>query len=181
MAVFLPDLGEEGTSKALDELKKLLEENSAKVTAEDLWGLRDFAYTIKKHDQGYYVVLNLEMDPEKLPELEKPLNLNKELLRFMFVKLPKNYTFKTLAEYEEEAEKEAEELAKEKAEKEEAKARRNPKRAPRPAKTAPKKEEKKEEVKEVKKEKKIEKLVKPDLSEVDKKLKSIIDDPDITL
>lgn len=196
MVILSPDLGEEKTKKELDEVRELITSNGGKITFEDIWGVREFAYTIKKYDEGYYAVINFELVPKKLKELETPLNLSQKVLRYLVTKAPKNYTPITLEEYQEMAKKEDVEAEKAKNE--------SKKGLPRPApktieskkvepkveakKEKPKSEEVKEESKseEVKEEPKEavpakEKAEDAKLDEVDEKLKSIINDPDITL
>ncbi|MFA7686032.1 MAG: 30S ribosomal protein S6 [Candidatus Gracilibacteria bacterium] len=213
MLILQPDLGVERTTEVLQEMKDLIAEASGKITHEDLWGLRELAYVIKKQRQGYYAVLNFTADPLKVKEFEKQLNIHQGILRYLIQKTPKNYEIKTLAEYEEIAKEDAlkaQEEAKAKAEKGGGDSRggdnrgRN-RRFERPETPAPKRSEEKPvktekpAVKEEKEEKKPVKKVKKEepveeteekpkakkqaatLEDVDAKLKSIIDDPDITL
>lgn len=189
MTIFFTDLGESGIKKELDEIKEHLTSNSGEIFHEDIWGMRDLAYTIKKQTEGFYVVLNFTYPTEKISELEKSLNINPAVIRYLIVKTPINYTVKTLAEYDAEEEKMAKEEEAKKAEKEEKRSpmpakkvmkptKEEPK-APKVEKVEPKKEEK--EVEEEKPAKKAKKETKSSLDEFDQKLKSIIDDPDITL
>jgi small subunit ribosomal protein S6 len=200
MLILQPDLGEEKTATVLKEVKELILEGEGKISHEDLWGIRDLAYTIKRQRQGFYVVLNFTANPKSVKEMEKQLNLNQAILRYLVQKTPKHHEVKTLAEYEEIAKAEelkAKEEAKAKTEKQErgdvrgrkfVKPEKTKVEAAKPAKKEEKKIEK--PVKKVKKEEEIEEKVeeKPakkkqaaTLEDVDAKLKSIIDDPDITL
>lgn len=190
MAIFSPDLGEENTKKELDELKEIITSHGGNITHEDIWGLRDFAYTIKKYDQGYYVVFNFATDPSKIKELEHPLNLNQNVIRYLVTKTTSAYEIKTLAKYEEEAEAESQEEEKKNQDKEDEKKKAAAKRHAKKIveKVIEKKEVKKEEKvkeeappKEVPTEEEAPKKKTQKLDDVDEKLKSIIDDPDITL
>ncbi len=223
MLILPPDIGEDKTKKELDEIRKFIKDEKGEILSEDLWGVREFAYTIKKYDEGFYAVIDFHIDPKQIAELEKFLNLQQKVLRFITIKIPESYTMRTLEEYkkeeETEAKKEREEKEKQEQEKE---VKRSVKRtvkpkeeAPRKEKVyvkkeesaddkpkkeapkeeesvmkAPKKEEKEEEVekKEAKEEAKEEPKkkeefdpIKTDLKDVDEKLRSIIDDPDISL
>ncbi len=179
-----------GFEKTLEEIRKLITGENGVITFEDIWGLRDLAYRIKGNNQGYYVVLNFSFDPAEIKNLERTLTITPELLRFLLLKTDKNYTPKSLKEYEQEAilareEQKAQEEAK-KEEKKPAKVEKRP-YVKKPVKETAKKiektekEEKEEEVEEVKEIKMKEPAKKTTLEEVDEKLKSIIDDPDITL
>lgn len=188
--MFTPDLGEEETNKELDEVRELITSNGGNIFNEDIWGVRELAYPIRKQEQAFYAVFNFEMPPQNLKDLEKPMGLNQQLVRYLITKTPSNYEMVTLEEYEEVAAKEKEEREKEKAEKE-ANKRRPASPKPRETKKIERKEAPKKEVKEEKKEEPKEEAApetvapkrekKPKLDEVDEKLKSIIDDPDISL
>jgi len=202
MLILHPEMGEEKTNHELAEIRELISHNGGKIEHEDLWGVKDMSYTIKKQDKGFYVVLNLTMDSLKVKALEKPLNINQAVLRYMILRTPEKYEYKTLKQYEEERVKELEERKKAQEEKEEIE--RKP-RGRAPIKKVLKKEEPVEEKIEKKEKKTTKKTGKPEIEEepvkkeekpekkistksskstledVDKKLKSIIDDPDITL
>lgn len=204
MAIFLHDIGEAAINKELDELRKYISSNGGEVLNEDAWGIRDMSYRIKKQDKGYYYILSFSLDTLKLGEMQRALVINPTVVRSLITKLPLKFVFRTFAEYQEEEEK-AQALKEEaKREKEAKKNQSGPgPRTPRfekserkgkpetktytpAAKVEVKKEEKKAEVA-VEEPKKVEKKTKKaapskvKLEEVDAKLKSIIDDPDITL
>lgn len=172
MVILYPDLGEKETEKALDNVRELITSNGGKITAEDIWGIREFAYTIKKYDQGFYAVLNFEMPKSAVKELDKPLNIDQTVIRYLVTSLPDSYKLTTLAEYEEQWAAAEEEEKQEKAKK--AKSKPQPKAAA-PKKAAAKKEEKPKKAAEKEEDSKSK------LEDVDEKLKNIINDPDISL
>ncbi len=114
MVILLPDLGEEGTKKEMDVIRSLITENGGEIFNEDIWGVRDLSYKIKKQEEGFYLVFNFSMSSLKVKNLEDPLNLNQKVLRYLILSLPKAYEIKTLASYEAEAEQAKEEEAKKK-------------------------------------------------------------------
>ncbi len=57
-----------------------------KVLKEEVWGKRVLAYPIKHFSEGVYVLLNFEATPAKVKDLEKKLNLDEDLLRFLIVR-----------------------------------------------------------------------------------------------
>lgn len=183
MFILLPDLGEKKCTEEINEVKNLITSAGGEIFHEDVWGIRDLAYRIKKQDQGYYVVLNFSMDGQAISEIGHNMNINQAVMRYMFTTTPINYNMITLEQYEEAAAAEEVEKEREKAEKEEKEsAKRKP--APKPApKPEPKKmvpvEEKAKPKAEVKEE--APKKVESKIEDVDAKLKSIIDDPDISL
>ena len=60
---------------------KYFKKFNIEVEKEDLWGVRKFAYPIKKQDSGYYIVLNINVKDEKIPNLMKELELEDNVLR----------------------------------------------------------------------------------------------------
>lgn len=182
MVIIKPDIGEDGAKKRMEEVKKLISRQKGEIFFEDPWGLRDLAYPIKKQDRGFYTVLNFMLLPEMLKEIDTTLRLEPEVLRHMIVTLPFKYEPKTLVTMEEEQKAKEEIIMKEKEAKQE-------KRSMKSKVTKVKKEEKEEvevskpteESKSPSSEESAKKTKKKEtsLEDVDAKLKSIIDNPDI--
>lgn len=59
--------------------------DAGEVVAVDHWGIRQLAYPIEGRNTGYYVVSQFETDPSSLPEFERALKLDDELLRYLLV------------------------------------------------------------------------------------------------
>ncbi|MBU0667547.1 30S ribosomal protein S6 [Patescibacteria group bacterium] len=187
MVLISPDIGGDAIQSRLEEIRKLITSQKGEIFFEDIWGLRDLAYNIKKHDRGYYAVFDFNLDGD-LDEVDTTCRLENEILRHMLVRLPCAYEAKSLASMEEEEEKPLMEELKDAPER---KSTKKPvkKVAPAPAEEEageidePKAEKAKEEKEE--KEEKAVKAVKadepkqPSLEDVDAKLKSIIDNPDL--
>src|SRR3989338_10334489 len=53
--------------------------------------MREMAYKIKGSAKGYYAVYNFVGEPEGLPAIQKELNLQVGVLRYMAVKMPDDY------------------------------------------------------------------------------------------
>jgi len=99
MLVFQPDLLETAKDKKLRDFEKFLEENGGKVKMKDDWGKRKLAYKIGKHDTGIYVVLNVILPPSFNKELDEHLRIDKDIVRYLHIALPDDYTY---ARFEEE-------------------------------------------------------------------------------
>lgn len=194
MLIFPSDLGEEGVKNEVEELRQQIK-GEGEIHNVDLWGKRELSYRIKKQDSGFYVVLTMDFLAEKISEFEKMLNISPAVIRYLLMKTPASYQFKSFQHYQDEAEKAEMEEAEKKQDAENAKEKsakeREAKMKERIKKAEPVKEIKKvveEEVEEAeekpaKTEKKPKKAAqeKSNLEDLDKKLKSIIDDPDISL
>ncbi|MBI3109851.1 30S ribosomal protein S6 [Candidatus Daviesbacteria bacterium] len=80
--VLKPDMEEKARKEFLDGLKKKFE----KVVKEDLWGVRDLAYPIKKQAKGFYAHFELEADPKAAKGLDKILKLEEDIIRYLLVR-----------------------------------------------------------------------------------------------
>jgi small subunit ribosomal protein S6 len=84
--IFHPSLDEAAVEKTLERFHKLVTgPKGAEVTAVDHWGVRQLAYPVRKQNQGYYVVAQFLTDPTRLPEFERILGLEDDLMRFLVV------------------------------------------------------------------------------------------------
>ena len=83
--IFDTQLPEETINEKLDRFHTQLTGTGAEVTAVDTWGRRQLAFPIRKRTGGYYVVSQFRADPTALPEFERLLKLDEELLRFLIV------------------------------------------------------------------------------------------------
>ncbi len=80
-----PDL-EIDLDKASDKVKAIISKNGGSVTAEDNWGKRKLAYTIKGHDMAVYVFYTVSMPPAGVAPVEATLNITDEVIRFLITK-----------------------------------------------------------------------------------------------
>ena len=55
------------------------------ITATDVWGRRQLTFPIKKKSAGTYVIVQFNAAQDALPEFERLLKLDEELLRYLVV------------------------------------------------------------------------------------------------
>jgi small subunit ribosomal protein S6 len=87
-AVYIFDsaLDDEKINTKLERYHALLTEGSGgEISAMDHWGRRPLAYSVEDRDNGYYVVAHFNTDPTALPEYERILRLDEDLLRYLIV------------------------------------------------------------------------------------------------
>ncbi len=87
-AVYIFDsaLEESAVNEKLDRYHGLVaSEESGQVAAVDHWGKRQLAYAIDDHQNGYYVVTHFTTEASRLPEFERALKLDDDLLRYLIV------------------------------------------------------------------------------------------------
>jgi len=83
--IFDATLDEDSVNKKLEKFHPLVVEKSGEVVAVDHWGTRQMAYPVKKQNTGYYVVAQVRAEADGLPEFERMLRLDVELLRYLIV------------------------------------------------------------------------------------------------
>jgi small subunit ribosomal protein S6 len=83
--IFDSSLDEAKINEKLDRFHGLLTGDGGQITAVDQWGKRPLAYPIEDRDNGHYVVSQFTTDTTKLPEFERILKLDEDLLRYLVV------------------------------------------------------------------------------------------------
>ncbi|WP_338985137.1 30S ribosomal protein S6 [Spiroplasma endosymbiont of Diplazon laetatorius] len=63
------------------KLHDVLTANGGKILESEDWGLRDFAYVIKKKKKGYYTVVIVETDSANINEFERVSRIDKNVVR----------------------------------------------------------------------------------------------------
>ncbi len=70
----------------LEKVKEELAKAGANILKEEDMGDRELAYQIKKEARGHYVLLDIEVAPDKIVSIEKDIKLFNEVLKFLFIK-----------------------------------------------------------------------------------------------
>ncbi|HEY0019487.1 MAG TPA: 30S ribosomal protein S6 [Longimicrobium sp.] len=84
--IFAPSLEEAQVTEKLDRYHGLLTgTNGGEITATDHWGRRQLAYAVERQSSGYYVVEHFRAPGEALPEFERALKLDDDVLRYLVV------------------------------------------------------------------------------------------------
>jgi len=86
MVIMNPDLDEEGFAAELERLQARLTDVGGEVQKVDVMGRRRLAYPIRKRTEGHYVVIRYRFSALELPELERWLKLNENVLRYLNVR-----------------------------------------------------------------------------------------------
>ncbi len=77
---------EEEQGKISEQVKDLIFKNEGKITKEGGLGILKLAYPIKQVNQGNYIVLEFDVEPEAAKVIDKELKLMNEVLRHLIVK-----------------------------------------------------------------------------------------------
>lgn len=80
-----PNVEETGVKSLIEKFSNLIN-NDGKVEKVEELGMRKLAYEIKKHKEGYYVVITFEANPELIRELERIYRITDEVIKFIVIK-----------------------------------------------------------------------------------------------
>ena len=83
--IFDSVLTEDQVNEKLERYHQHITDGRGEITAVDPWGKRQLAYPIKKKTTENYVVVQFTADAESLPELERTLKLDDDLIRYLIV------------------------------------------------------------------------------------------------
>ena len=86
MFIVKPELDEEQVGSATDKVHQLVVANGGNVTKTASWGKRRLAYQVGPYKEGYYVVSNFEVEPDKVVELERVLKISDTVFRHLLVR-----------------------------------------------------------------------------------------------
>ncbi len=82
-----PGLDGKQQERVLEAVKTRFVGSEGKVKKEDKWGNREFAYPINKQTKGYYVHFEVETDPKLAKGLDKFLQLEEDILRYLLIRV----------------------------------------------------------------------------------------------
>tara|TARA_A100000164_G_C21584909_1_gene620196 strand:+ start:54 stop:398 length:345 start_codon:yes stop_codon:yes gene_type:complete len=72
-----------------EKYSKIVKKHSGDVVKLENWGLMNLSYLIKKNKKGNYIHFKIKADGKIISELEKNEKIDKNLLRYLTVKVKK--------------------------------------------------------------------------------------------
>ena len=72
-----------------EKYTNLVNKNDGKIVKTENWGLLNLSYLIKKNKKGNYIHFKIEGSSKTISELEKNEKIDKNLLRYLTVKVKK--------------------------------------------------------------------------------------------
>ena len=83
------DLSEKEVEKIKQKYIELIEKNNGNVIKIENWGIMNLSYVIKKNKKGNYLHFKFKLEPQNIFELEKNEKIDKNILRFLTIKVKK--------------------------------------------------------------------------------------------
>jgi len=70
-----------------EKYKKIIENNEGNLLKTEKWGLMNLSYLIKKNKKGNYIHFKIEGNGKTISELEKNEKIDKNLLRYLTIRV----------------------------------------------------------------------------------------------
>lgn len=86
MFIAHPDLDDASLTALVDRAKGWVTSTGGQVTQVDLWGRRRLAYTIRKQNEGQYILMQTQMPSTATSEVERNMRLTEQVMRFQVVR-----------------------------------------------------------------------------------------------
>ena len=84
-----PDTSTNQIKQIQDKYSKIVEKFAGNIVKTENWGLLNMSYLIKKNKKGNYIHFKIEGNGKLIAELEKNEKIDKNLLRYLTVKVKK--------------------------------------------------------------------------------------------
>jgi len=83
------DLSEKEVENTKQKYTKLIEKNNGKIVKIENWGIMNLSYIIKKNKKGNYIHFKIKGDSDLIKVLEKNERIDKNLLRYVTIRVKK--------------------------------------------------------------------------------------------
>lgn len=80
-----PNIGDDNIKATVDRFTDMINANG-EVIEKNEWGLRKLAYPIQFLEEGYYVLVNFNANPQFLAELDRVFNITDSVLRSLIIR-----------------------------------------------------------------------------------------------
>ena len=92
MYIIDTSLEEAPRKELIEKVSGQIAENGGEGEKVDEWGKRRLAYAIDYKTEGYYVLVNFSAKPEVPQEIERLLQINEQVLRYLVIRLEEKHT-----------------------------------------------------------------------------------------
>jgi small subunit ribosomal protein S6 len=102
-----PNESDDEFNEIVEKFNNLIVNQKGIIIKTQKWGKQRLAYTVKKFNNGFYVLVDFCANPGVTTELERNLNLDDRIIKYQTVKLADKADPQELIEKERDAQKEA--------------------------------------------------------------------------
>ncbi len=83
MTIYKSNLGDQAAKDLSTKVQEAVTVLGGTISKANFWGKRKFAYELDKEKEGYYDVVNFELDPASMAKLKTKLKLLDGLVRYL--------------------------------------------------------------------------------------------------
>ena len=78
-------VAEEEKNVIIEKIKELIALNNGSILKIESLGKKKLAYEVKKNKEGIYIVIEFEVKPEAISELERYYRINEKIIKFLTI------------------------------------------------------------------------------------------------
>jgi small subunit ribosomal protein S6 len=82
-----PDATPEEVDPFIEQLKNVITHTGGTLEKADKWGVRKLAYRVLKYNEGQYILLQFNAQPDTVKEIERRLRVADLVLKFITVRI----------------------------------------------------------------------------------------------
>jgi small subunit ribosomal protein S6 len=87
MYIVRPTVDEQSLAAINEKVDKFITAGAGELVKREDWGKRRLAYPVTKFTEGFYSVLQFNLSPKAVRELDRSLQLTEEILRFLVTRV----------------------------------------------------------------------------------------------
>lgn len=85
--IIRPDLDEEAVAAVAQRVEQVIRDHGGRVLKVEPWGKRPLAYSIRRYNEGYYLLLLTELNEAAIREIERHMKLSEDIIRYLLVRV----------------------------------------------------------------------------------------------
>lgn len=88
--ILQPQIEDSVRDEMVEQITTLIAPEADEANKPELavWGKRRLAYPIENFNEGYYLLYTAQIDPERITDIERSMQYNEDILRYMVVRKP---------------------------------------------------------------------------------------------
>ena len=87
MFIVRPDVEEADLDKLIEGFQKNITDGGGEIRSLEKMGRRRLAYTVRKFNDGFYVLLNIAAEGKLITEIERRLRVSEPVIKFITVRM----------------------------------------------------------------------------------------------
>jgi small subunit ribosomal protein S6 len=87
MFIVRPDVEEADLDKLIEGFQKNVTDGGGEVKSTEKMGRRRLAYTVRKFNDGFYVLLTIAAEGKLITEIERRLRVSEQVIKFITVRM----------------------------------------------------------------------------------------------